>query len=54
MFNFTPEKQRDIFLMFREILNNIRKHAFAKHVAIDLKTNKNQFCVEIKDDGKGV
>jgi two-component system sensor histidine kinase UhpB len=47
------EKQRDIFLIFREILNNIRKHAFARFISIELKTTKDQFCLEIKDDGKG-
>lgn len=47
------EKQRDIFLMFREILNNIRKHAFAKYVTINLVTDKERFCFEVKDDGKG-
>ncbi|MEO6977897.1 MAG: ATP-binding protein [Mucilaginibacter sp.] len=47
------EKQRDIFLIFREILNNIRKHAFARFVSIELKTDKDELCLEIKDDGRG-
>lgn len=47
------EKQRDIFLMFREVLNNIRKHAAAKKVTIDITANKDVFVLEITDDGKG-
>jgi signal transduction histidine kinase len=47
------EKQRDIFLIFREVLNNIRKHAAAKRVSIAITVDKDAFMLEITDDGKG-
>lgn len=49
----SQEKQRDIFLMYREVLNNIRKHAAAKKVNISIRADKGNFILEITDDGKG-
>ncbi len=47
------EQQRDIYMMFREILNNIRKHAMAKQVIISMQTDTDRLLLEINDDGKG-
>nr|WP_294946358.1 tetratricopeptide repeat-containing sensor histidine kinase [uncultured Mucilaginibacter sp.] len=46
-------QQRDVFLIYKEILNNTRKHAAAKNVAIALKADKGQLNITIQDDGKG-
>lgn len=48
-----PEKHKDLLLAFKEILNNVRKHAGAKKVIIELKTDKNHLFLKVKDDGQG-
>jgi len=47
------EQRRDCFLAFKEILNNIYKHAHACNVRIHLTVEAGYFRMEIADDGKG-
>ena len=47
------ERRRDTFLIFKETLNNIRKHANASFVEIDIVLSNGQFNLKISDNGKG-
>jgi len=47
------EQRRDIYLLYKEALNNISKHAGAKHVSIQISIVHNHFYLNIEDDGKG-
>jgi signal transduction histidine kinase/ligand-binding sensor domain-containing protein len=47
------EQRRDIYLLFKESVNNISKHASAKDVSIQLAIAHNQLLLQIKDDGRG-
>ena len=47
------EKRRDTFLIFKETLNNIRKHANASFVEIDIVLSNGHFNLKISDNGKG-
>jgi len=47
------EQRRDLYLIFKEALNNIYKHADASHVTIDLNKEEQQIVMLITDDGKG-
>ncbi len=51
--NLSMEVRRNIFLIVKETLHNITKHAQAKHVDIKLHTQRGMLVIEIKDDGKG-
>lgn len=45
--------KRDLFLMYKEILNNIVRHAEAKRVEIELETRRGRLLLRIADDGRG-
>jgi ligand-binding sensor domain-containing protein/two-component sensor histidine kinase len=47
------ELRKDVYLMFKECIHNIFKHANAKKVNIAISVNDNQLTMEIKDDGIG-
>jgi signal transduction histidine kinase len=48
-----PEQRRHLFLIFKEVLNNIARHAAAKTVSMSLTIRGNQLLAEIADDGCG-
>lgn len=45
--------KRNLFLMYKEILNNIVRHAQAKRVEIELETRRGRLLLRIADDGHG-
>lgn len=51
--HLTPEVRRNIFLVFKEALNNIVRHARATHVDIDIRVEGGMFRMKISDDGVG-
>jgi ligand-binding sensor domain-containing protein/signal transduction histidine kinase len=47
------QKRRELFMVFKELLSNIRKHAQAKKVAITISRKDHMFYLAVQDDGKG-
>ena len=47
------EIRRDFYLLFKETINNIYKHASASNVEIKLWLEKKNLQLQISDDGKG-
>lgn len=47
------EIRRHVFLMYKEILHNIARHAQATEVAIDLEAENGLFKLAVSDDGIG-
>lgn len=48
-----PELKRNIYLIHKEVLNNIIKHSGAKSVNIEFQKNDSNLRIIIEDDGKG-
>ena len=49
------EFKRDIFLIYKEVLNNIVRHAGARQVTVSLSMSRQRVAVlRIADDGKGL
>jgi signal transduction histidine kinase len=51
---FPPEARHNIFLAFKEAVNNVVKHAQASEVWIRLRLQPGHFTLEIEDDGRGL
>ncbi len=49
----SEEKRRNLFLIIKEALHNIVKHAAAKKVDIDFLFENEKIKIEVRDDGKG-
>jgi len=49
----TIEQQRNLFLVFKEMIHNIAKHSQAKNVNILLKKHENWLWAKVTDDGVG-
>lgn len=45
--------RNQVMYIFREILNNIEKHAQARNVFVNLDWSKAEFCMIVRDDGAG-
>lgn len=51
--NLSPETKRNVFLIFKEALNNIIKHSEATRAVLRLKISDKNLLLAIKDNGKG-
>jgi two-component system, NarL family, sensor histidine kinase UhpB len=49
----STEKRREIFLIFKECLNNITKYAECDEVLIELKASRKTITIRVTDNGKG-
>lgn len=51
--NIPPDLRHNVFLAFKESVNNVVKHARATEVKIHLRLMDDQFVFEIEDNGRG-
>lgn len=51
--NIDMEKRKNLFLIFKEVINNVVKYANCKTLSIELLHRGNWLTMKIKDDGKG-
>ena len=49
-----PEMRRDVFLIFKEAVNNIVRHSECSKATIDLRVEGGWLVLSVSDDGKGV
>jgi signal transduction histidine kinase len=50
----SPELRHNVFLVAKEAVNNIVKHAHASSAWLRLQIDSDRFVLEIEDDGKGL
>jgi signal transduction histidine kinase len=48
-----PETEQELYRLAQEALNNVLKHAHARHVAVRLEVSNDRAVLEVSDDGVG-
>jgi signal transduction histidine kinase/ligand-binding sensor domain-containing protein len=48
-----PEQRRHLFLIFKEAINNIARHAECRQAWLNISVAHNRLVAEIRDDGRG-
>jgi two-component system, NarL family, sensor histidine kinase UhpB len=51
--SIAPEQRKNIFLIYKEAINNIVKYSEATSVKVKVKVKENKLSLEILDNGKG-
>ena len=49
----TSDEERGVYRLVQEALNNVVKHADAKHASVGVKTGHGTVEIEVRDDGSG-
>ena len=49
----TSRQQRELFLMYKEMLHNALRHADARHVWVHWQHQPQATCLTVRDDGRG-
>lgn len=49
----TYEQRENLFRIYRTAMNNVGRHAEARHVSVSLSREKKRIVMEIRDDGRG-
>src|SRR5262249_19264899 len=50
----SPELRHNVFLVVKESVNNVVKHAHASSAWLRLRLEDRRFVLEVEDDGRGV
>ena len=48
-----PGTEREFLRVAQEAIHNVKKHAEAKHLSVQLDYSQNEIALEVRDDGKG-
>jgi signal transduction histidine kinase/streptogramin lyase len=48
-----PETEREFLRVAEEAIHNVKKHAGAKHLSVELEYNTEQIALTVRDDGRG-